>query len=80
MSFHAAASGKAPACQCRSRRSSFNPWVRKIPGGGHGTPLGHPCLENLNGQRSLVGYIVHGVSESYVTEGTLCICVFSIYF
>ena len=24
----------------------FDPWVRKIPGGGHGNPLQHSCLEN----------------------------------
>ena len=24
----------------------FNPWVRKIPGGGHGNPLQYSCLEN----------------------------------
>ena len=22
------------------------PWVRKIPGGGHGNPLQYSCLEN----------------------------------
>jgi len=32
------------------------PWDRKIPGGGHGNPLYHSCLENPHGQRGLVGY------------------------
>ena len=31
------ASGKEPPCQSRRRkRHRFNPWVRKMPGGGHG--------------------------------------------
>ena len=41
------ASGKEPTCQCRSqRRLGFDPWVRKIPGGGHGNTLQYFCLEN----------------------------------
>ena len=44
-------------------------WVRslgwaKAPGGGHGYPPQHSCLENPHGQRSLVGYTVHGVTKS----------------
>ena len=33
--------GKESVCSCR-----FSPWVRKIPGGGHGNPLQYSCLEN----------------------------------
>ena len=33
------------------------------PGGGHGSPLQHSCLENPHGQRSLAG-TVHGVAKS----------------
>ena len=41
----AGASGKEPACQCRScRRCRFNPWVGRCPGGGHGNPLQYSCL------------------------------------
>ena len=29
---------------------------RRSPGGGHGSPLQCPCLENSHGQRSLAGY------------------------
>ena len=43
--------GKGPTCQCR--RWGFDPWVRKIPGRGHGNPLQYSCLENPHGQRSL---------------------------
>ena len=40
-------SGKEPACQCRRhKRHRFDPWVGKIPGGGHGNPLQYSCLEN----------------------------------
>ena len=28
------------------RRHGFDPWVGKIPGGGHGIPLLYFCLEN----------------------------------
>ena len=34
----------------------LDPWVGKIPGRGHGSPLQYSCLENPHGQRSLVGY------------------------
>ena len=36
-------------------RPGFDPWVGKIPGGGHGNPLQYSCLENPHGQRSLAG-------------------------
>ena len=33
-------SSKENACQCRRcKRSGFDPWVRRSPGGGHGNPL-----------------------------------------
>ena len=45
--FPGGAGGKEPACQCRRRkRHGFDPWVGKIPGGGHGSPLQYSCLEN----------------------------------
>ena len=43
-------------------RPGFDPWVGKIPGGGHGNPLQYSCLENPHGQRSL-GATVHGVAN-----------------
>ena len=43
--FPGGASGKEHACQCRRhKRHGFDPWVRKIPGGGHGNPLQYSCL------------------------------------
>ena len=32
------------------------PGSGRSPGGGHGNPLHHTCLENTGGERSLVGY------------------------
>ena len=40
------------------------PGLGSFLGGGHGNPLQYSCLENPHRQRSLVGYIVHGVSKS----------------
>ena len=37
-------SDKEPAYQCRGHR--FDPWVRKIPGEGNGSPLQYSYLEN----------------------------------
>ena len=42
--------------------------LRRSPGGGHGNPLQYSCLENLHGQRSLVGYSPWGHRESNMTE------------
>ena len=33
----------------------FDPWIGKIPGGGHDNPLQYSCLENPHGQRNLGG-------------------------
>ena len=35
-----------PANTGNVTRCGFNPWVGKIPGGGHGNLLQHSCLEN----------------------------------
>ena len=40
------------------------PGLGRSPGGGHGNPLQYSCLENLHGQRSLVGYSPWGHKES----------------
>ena len=38
---------KEPTCQGRRhKRRGFDPWVRKIPGGGPSNPLQYSCLEN----------------------------------
>ena len=58
-------SGKEPACQCRRhKRCGFNPWVGKIPGGGHGDPLQYSCLENPM-EREAWQTTVHRVAKSW---------------
>ena len=42
-------------------------WGRSS-GGGHGNPLKYSCLENLYGQRSLVGYSPWGRKELDMPE------------
>ena len=59
--FPGGASSIEPACPCRRcKRCRLDPWVRKIPQRKHGNPLQYSCLENLHGQRSLVGYSPQG--------------------
>ena len=62
--FPGGTSSKEPACpRRRLKRCGFHPWVGKIPGGGHGNPLQHSCLENPMG-RGPRWVIVHGVAKS----------------
>ena len=44
------------------------PGLERSPGGGHGNPLQYSCLENLHGQRSLVGYSPRDHKELDMTE------------
>ena len=46
------------------KRLRFNPWVRKIPGGGNGNPLQYPCLKNPIDR----GLTVPRVTESDTTK------------
>ena len=60
--------GKEASCQCRRhRRRRFDPWVRKIPWSRkwQSTPVFLPG--KFHGQRSLVGYTVHAVTERDTT-------------
>ena len=64
MGFPGGASGKEPACQHRRpQRCGFDPWVGKIPGGGHGNPLQYSCLENPVDRRAWRA-TVHRVTKS----------------
>ena len=45
------------------KRHGFHPWVRKIPGGGHGNTLQYSCLENPV-DRGAWRDIAHGVVRS----------------
>ena len=44
------------------------PQLGRLPGGGHGNPLWHACLQNPHGQRSLAGSSPGGCKESDTTE------------
>ena len=37
---------KSPANAGKCKGHGIDPWVRKIPGGGHGNPLQYSSLEN----------------------------------
>ena len=58
-------SGKEPTCWCRRcKRCGFDSWVGKIPWRGEWQPTLVHLPGESHGQRNLVGYIVHGVTES----------------
>ena len=60
-------SGKEPTCQCRRcKRLGFDPWVRKIPWRRAWQPTLVLLPRESHGQRSLVGYIVHGITTSQI--------------
>ena len=46
--------GKESACNAGD--VGLIPGLGRFPGGGHGNPLQHSCLENPHGQRSPAGY------------------------
>ena len=49
---------------CNEGDLSSVPGLGRSPGGGHGNPLQCSCLENPQGQRSLVGSSLWGCKES----------------
>ena len=57
--------GKEPTCQCRrGKRLGLNPGSGRSPGGGHGSPLQHSCLENPIMDRGAWRPMVHRVTKS----------------
>ena len=58
--------GKESACNSEDLGSI--PGLGRSPGGGHGNPLQYSCLENPQGQRSLVGASLWGRKESDTAE------------
>ena len=58
--------GRESACNAGGLGSI--PGLGRSPGGEHGNPLQYSCLENLHGQRSLVGYSPGGCKELDSTE------------
>ena len=56
---------KNPPANARDVRDIGSiPGLGRCPGEGHGNPFQYSCLENLHGQRSLMGPI-HGVAKSW---------------
>ena len=69
LGFSGGASGKEPACQCRScKRCGFDPWVGKIPWRRVWQPTPVFLPGKSYGQRSLVGYSPRGCKELDMTE------------
>ena len=66
MGFPASSASKESTCNEGDLGSI--PGLGRFPGGGHGNPLQYSCLENPQGQRSLVGYSPWGHKESDRTE------------
>ena len=73
--FRGASVVKNPPSDSVSKESTCNvgnvgliPGLGRSPGGEHGNPLQYSCLENPQGQRSLVGCSPPGRKESDVTE------------
>ena len=66
MSFPGSSAGKESVCSAGDPGST--PGLGRSPGEGIGYTLQYYCLENLHGQRSLVGYSPRGCKESEMTE------------
>ena len=66
LGFPGGSDGKESTSNARDLGSM--PGLERYPGGGHGNPLQYSSLENLHGQRSLVGYSPMGHKESDAIE------------
>ena len=76
---------KENACQCRRRkRSGFDPWVRRCPGGGHDNPLQYSCLENpMEMESQRVGHnwtTKHSPAHLSVEKAGTYICTINLIF
>ena len=63
MGFPGGSDGKEAACSAGDLGPISE--LGRSPGGGQGNTLQYSCLENLHGQRSLVGYSPWGVAKSW---------------
>ena len=59
---------------CNAGDLGLIPGSGRSPGGGHGNPLQHSCLENPHGWKSLVGCSPWGCKEADL--GVVCACVY----
>ena len=84
MGFPGSSAGKDSTCN--SRDPGLIPGLGKFPRPGHDNPLQYSCLEDLHGQRSLVGYSPWRLKELDLTKHKhymcvcVCVCVFFIYY
>ena len=79
--FQGGSSGKEPTCQCIRDASSVPGWGSS-PGGGHGNPLQHPCLESpMDRQHALLanGHIIPD-SASMITSPPLALALLSPFY
>ena len=60
-----------PANAGALRDTGSIPGLERSPRKGYGNPLQYSCLENLHGQRSLVGYSPQSRKELDLTEANL---------
>ena len=60
--------GRSDECSCSARDLGSIPGWGRSPGGGHGNPLQHSCLEKSQRQRSLASYSPWSHKESDTTE------------
>ena len=65
MGFPGGSDGEESACNAGD--PDLIPGLGRSPGEGHGIPLQYSCLENLHGQRSMVGYTPWGCKELDMT-------------
>ena len=66
MDFPSGSGSKESACNAGDLGS--NPGLGRSPGRGNDNPLQYSCLEDLHGQRSLVGYSPGGHKELDTAE------------
>ena len=64
LGFPGGSDGKESACNAEDPGLIHG--LGRSPGGGHGNPLQHSCLENPHGQRSLAGYSPWGLKSRRV--------------
>ena len=66
LGFPGGSDGKESTCNVGNL--GLIPGLGRSPEGGHSNPAQHSCLENPDGQGSLVGYSPWGGKESDTTE------------
>ena len=70
MGFSDTSDGKESACN--SGDPDLIPGSERSPGEENGHPLQYSCFGEFHEQRSLVGYIVHGVAKSQTPLSNCC--------